>query len=104
MILQIWIVIFDLIIFCIVKEQLKLEKEEIRLNLRKNKINNILFSKRKINYMNEINDDIKYHYCININDFNIPQELNINISKFNKDVSMKFIIFYYFLSSSILLY
>ena len=54
--------------------------------------------------MNEINDDIKYHYCININDFNIPQELNINISKFNKDVSMKFIIFYYFLSSSILLY
>ena len=49
MILQIWIVIFDLIIFCIVKEQLKLEKEEIRLNLRKNKINNILFSKRKIN-------------------------------------------------------
>ena len=104
MILQIWIVIFDLIIFCIVKEQLKLEKEEIRLNLRKNKINNILFSKRKINYMNEINDDIKYNYCININDFNIPQELNINISKFNKDVSMKFIIFYYFLSSSILLY
>ena len=81
--------------YCIVKEQLKLEKEEIRLNSRKNKINNIIFSKRKINYTNEINDDIKSYYCININDFNIPQELKINISKFNENVSFKSILFIY---------
>ena len=74
--------------YSIVKEQLKLEKEEIRLNSRKNKINNIIFAKRKINYTNEINDDIKSYYCINTNDFNIPQELKINISKFNENVSL----------------
>ena len=51
--------------------------------------------------MNEINDDIKSYYCINTNDFNIPQELNINISKFNENVSLNL---YYFIIINLVQY
>ena len=47
--------------------------------------------------MIEINDDIKSYYCINPNDFNIPQEIKINISKFYENVRFKSILFYYYL-------
>ena len=39
--------------------------------------------------MNEIKDEIKEDYCIKDDDFNIPQEMKINISKFYQDVSIK---------------
>lgn len=82
-------VIHLLTIFNIVKEQLKLEKEEIKLTLRKNKINNILFNKRKIlNYLNEANEEFQIEYLINMDELKIPQDFKINITKFFQNVSL----------------
>lgn len=66
---------------------LKLEKEETRLSLRKNQLNNILSSKRKINYMSNVNDEIKEQYTIKLDDLDIPEELKINIPKFFQNVT-----------------
>ena len=69
-----------------IKDEFKLENEERRLTLRKNKINNIIFSKRKISNINEnITDNIK-KYKIEIKDINIPHELKIDIPQFNDKV------------------
>lgn len=83
-------IVFHLLtIFNIVKEQLKLEQEEIKLSLRKNKINNILFSKRKIpNHPNETNEEFQREYLINMDDLNIPKDFKINFNKFCQNVSL----------------
>ena len=69
---------------------LKSEKEEARLSLRKNQLNSILSSKRKICNMNNINNEIKEQYTISLDDINIPEELKINISKFFQNVNILF--------------
>ena len=69
---------------------LKSEKEETRLSLRKNQLNNILSSKRKISNMSNINEEIKENYTISLDDIDIPEELKINISKFFQNVNILF--------------
>ena len=77
---------FYKIIYNIVKEEMKLEHEEIRLTLRKKKINNIISSKRKICMKNNIYEKNNQEYILNIDEINIPKELRINVEKFNKNV------------------
>lgn len=67
---------------------LKSEKEEARLSLRKNQLNNILSSKRKIGYMSNVNNEIKEQYTISLDDIVIPEELKINIPKFYENVNI----------------
>ena len=77
---------------------LKSEKEEVRLSLRKNQLNNILSSKRKITYMSNVNDETKEQYTISLDDIDIPEELKINIPKFYQNVIYyAYIIYYYYL-------
>lgn len=78
------------IYYNIVKEILKSEKEEARLSLRKNQLNNILSSKRKICNMSNINDEIREQYTISLEDIDIPEELKINIPKFFQNVNILF--------------
>ena len=92
---------FNKIIYNIVKEEMKLEHEEIRLTLRKNKINYIIASKRKICMKNDIYQKNNQEYILNIDEINIPKELRINVEQFNKNV-IKYIILYSY--SSILFY
>ena len=47
--------------------EFKQENENLKLSLRKKKINQILFSKRKIT-IKENTEEIKQKYCINIED------------------------------------
>jgi hypothetical protein len=70
---------------------LKSEKEEARLSLRKNQLNIILSSKRKISNMSNINNEIKEQYTISLDDIDIPEELKINIPQFFQNVSIFFI-------------
>lgn len=70
---------------------LKSEKEEARLSLRKNQLNNILSSKRKIGYMSNVNNEIKEQYTISLDDIVIPEELKISIPKFYENVNILFI-------------
>ena len=70
---------------------LKSEKEETRLSLRKNQLNIILSSKRKISNMGNINNEIKEQYTISLDDIDIPEELKINIPQFFQNVSIFFI-------------
>jgi hypothetical protein len=70
---------------------LKSEKEETRLSLRKNQLNIILSSKRKISNMSNINNEIKEQYTISLDDIDIPEELKINIPQFFQNVSIFFI-------------
>lgn len=79
---------------------MKLEHEEIRLTLRKKKINNIIASKRKICMKNDVYEKSNQEYILNIDEINIPKELRINVEQFNKNVFNKYIILY----SSILFY
>jgi len=67
---------------------LKSEKEEARLSLRKNQLNNILSSKRKIGYMSNVNNEIKEQYTISLDVIVIPEELKINIPKFYENVNI----------------
>lgn len=79
------------------KEGFKLENEKIRLTLRKNKINNIIFEKRKISYKKDNIDEIKKNYGINIEDIQIANKYKIDIQKFcNKVRKLNFYIFYYY--------
>lgn len=73
-----------------IKDEFKLENEKLKLSLRKNKINNIIFSKRKIIYNTENDEDVKKNYSININDIQIPNELIIDIPNFIKNVRLFF--------------
>ena len=67
-----------------IKSEFNLDKEKTRLNLRKNKLNNIISSKRKIISFNQDNDLIKKEYNINLEEIinNIPLEYKINITQF----------------------
>ena len=65
------------------KEEFTSEKEKTRLNLRKNKINEIILSKRKIAYTNESNEEIRKKYIINIEDLeNLKKEYITAIPNF----------------------
>lgn len=66
------------------KKELKEEKEKSRLNLRKSKLDKILFSKRMITFLNESDNDIKKNYDLNFEDIinNIPDKFKIDIPLF----------------------
>jgi len=58
-----------------------------KLSLRKIKLNEILSSKRKINFNNEMNSKINEEYSIDLNDLLIPEEQKIDINKFYENVN-----------------
>lgn len=62
------------------------EKEQTKLTLRKNKLFNIISSKRKLNFQNETDPIIEQEYLIHLNDFSVPEELKINLTKFFQNV------------------
>ena len=66
------------------KKELKEEKEKSRLNLRKSKLDKILFSKRMLTFLNESDNDIKKNYDLNLEDIinNIPDKYKIDIPLF----------------------
>ena len=66
------------------KKELKEEKEKSRLNLRKSKLDKILFSKRMHTFLNESDNDIKKNYDLNLDDIinNIPDKFKIDIPLF----------------------
>ena len=66
------------------KKELKKEKEKSRLNLRKRKLDKILFSKRMLTFLNESDNDIKKNYDLNFEDIinNIPDKYKIDIPLF----------------------
>ena len=68
------------------KNILRAEKEQTKLTLRKNKLFNIISSKRKITFQNETDPVIEQEYLINLNDITIPEELKINLNKFFQNV------------------
>lgn len=76
-----------------ITDELKEEKQNFKLTLRKNKINQILFTKRKITYTTINNEEIKKKYSINIEDLQISNELKIDIPSFLIEVRLYFIIF-----------
>ena len=75
-----------------IEDDLKLEKEEIRLSLRKKKITSIISSKRKILYNIGNANDNKEKYTIELKDIKIPNEWQIDVSKFLDNVRISFII------------
>lgn len=79
--------LFNNIFKTIVKALLNKEKEISKLSLRKNKLNDILSSKRKINFNSEINSKLNEEYSIDLNDLSIPEEQKIDINKFYENVS-----------------
>lgn len=69
---------------------LKSELEERRLVLRKNKINDFIFSKRKItNQIENIEENMK-KYKIELNDINISEKYKIDVLAFHSNVRQKF--------------
>jgi hypothetical protein len=75
-----------------IEDDLKLEKEELRLSLRKKKITNIISSKRKILHNIQNANDNKEKYTIELKDIKIPNEWQIDVSKFLDNVRISFII------------
>ena len=71
-----------------IKNEFKIENEKLKLSLRKNKINDIIFSKRKITYNKENYEYIKKKYSINIDDIQIQTDLKIDIPNFLKNVRL----------------
>ena len=65
---------------------MKLDREESRLSLRKNKINEILFSKRRISYTND--SEIDSEDTIDVNELAIPINQRINTQKLFQNVSI----------------
>ena len=76
-------------------DDLKLENEKLRLTLRKNKINNIIFEKRKKSYKKDNIEEIKKNYSINIEDIQIPNEYIIDIPKLYNKVRILYLIKYF---------
>lgn len=76
-----------ILIFYIIelKEQAKEEKINYKLSLRKQNLNKLLFSKRKINNNEFESADIN-NYLIDINKLNIPNENRINQQNFYSKV------------------
>lgn len=81
--------------------EFKQENENLKLSLRKKKINQILFSKRKITFK-ENTEEIKQKYCINIEDIQIPNELKIDIQTFINKVRQIFILSKIYLKYSLI--
>lgn len=81
--------------------EFKQENENLKLSLRKKKINQILFSKRKIT-IKENTEEIKQKYCINIEDIQIPNELKIDIQTFINKVRQIFILSKIYLKYSLI--
>ena len=71
----------------IIKKEFEGEKEKSRLNLRKNKIEEILSSKRRNIIMNESDNEIK-PYSLHLEDIinNIPDEYKIDMIQFLDNV------------------
>ena len=76
-------------------DDLKLENEKLRLTLRKNKINNIIFEKRKKSYKKDNIEEIKKNYSINLEDIQIPNEYIIDIPKLYNKVRILYLIKYF---------
>ena len=76
-----------------IADELKEEKQNLKLTLRKNKINQILFTKRKISYAVNNNEEIRKKYSINIEELQISNELKIDIPSFLNNVRLYFIIY-----------
>jgi hypothetical protein len=69
-----------------IRDMLKSELEERRLVLRKNKINDFIFSKRKIaNHIENIEENMK-KYKIELNDINISEKYKIDVLAFHSNV------------------
>ena len=85
----------------ITKKEFEYEKEKCRLNLRKNKLAEILSSKRR-KIINNENDKKIQNYSIQLEDIinNIPNEYKIDINLFLDNVR----IFLYFISIYSLIY
>ena len=77
-----------------ITDELKEEKQNYKLTLRKNKINQILFTKRKITCTAINDEETKKKYSINIEELQISKELKIDIPSFLNEVRQYFIIFY----------
>jgi len=79
----------------ITKKEFEGEKEKSRLNLRKNKIEEILSSKRRNIIMNESDNEIK-PYSLHLEDIinNIPDEYKIDMIQFLDNVRKLFYILY----------
>ena len=60
--------------------------EESKLSLRKKNLNNILSSKRKLIFENEIDSKVDEEYAIDIKKIVIPEEFKIDINKFYENV------------------
>jgi hypothetical protein len=75
----------------ITKKEFEGEKEKSRLNLRKNKIEEILSSKRRNIIMNESDNEIK-SYSLHLEDIinNIPDEYKIDMIQFLDNVRKLF--------------
>ena len=75
----------------ITKKEFEGEKEKSRLNLRKNKIEEILSSKRRNIIMNESDNEIK-PYSLHLEDIinNIPDEYKIDMIQFLDNVRKLF--------------
>lgn len=71
----------------------KLELEQRRLTLRKEKINNIIFTKRNAfnDALNNL-DETKNNYKLEITDINIPDQYKIDIPAFHNNVNIIYII------------
>ena len=81
----------------ITKKEFEYEKEKCRLNLRKNKLAEILSSKRR-KIINNENDKKIQNYSIQLEDIinNIPNEYKIDINLFLDNVRI-FILFYFYI-------
>ena len=81
----------------ITKKEFEYEKEKCHLNLRKNKLAEILSSKRRKIINNENDKKIK-NYSIQLEDIinNIPNEYKIDINLFLDNVRI-FILFYFYI-------
>lgn len=80
----------------ITKKEFEYEKEKCRLNLRKNKLAEILSSKRRKIINNENDKKIK-NYSIQLEDIinNIPNEYKIDINLFLDNVRIFFLFYFY---------
>lgn len=79
--------LFHYIFKIIVKTLLSKEKEISKLSLRKSKINDIISSKRKINFNSEINSKLNEEYLIDINDIIIQENQKVDLNKFYENVN-----------------
>ena len=69
------------------KKELNTEKEKTHLNLRKKKLNDLISSKRKINCLEDSNNEIKKNYSVNLENINnIPIAYKVDIPQFIEKV------------------